>query len=76
MKCQLKPLDRNDYPVAFTDSQWTQLEQAFPGGVCDWSKPGVDQGGAVAWLTYQNRKGEVIYGGRPLGKAPRSRPLR
>jgi hypothetical protein len=76
MKCQLKPMRRDDYPVAFDDTQWQRLQQAFPGGVCDYSKPGVSQRGAVAWLTYQDAKGGVIYGGRPLGKKPKSKPIR
>jgi hypothetical protein len=76
MKCRLKPMRREDYPVSFSDAQWARLQQAFPGGVCDYSKPGVGQRGAVAWLTYQGRRGRVIYGGRPLGPAPRSTPLR
>ena len=50
--------------------------KAFPDGVCDWSKPGTGQGHNVAWLTYQDAKGDVIYGGRPMGPPPRSRPLR
>jgi hypothetical protein len=75
LKCQLKPLQRGDYPVAFTDAQWTRLQHAFANGVCDYSKPGVAQQPTVAWLTYQDRKGQVIYGGRPLGVAPRSRAL-
>jgi hypothetical protein len=70
-KCQLRPLRRTDYyPISFTDDQWAQLERAFPTGVCDWSKPGVDQQGAVPWLTYQDGAGQVIYGGKPLGPAP------
>jgi hypothetical protein len=76
MKCRLKPMRREDYPVTFTDTQWDRLQQAFPGGVCDYSKPGVDQGGAVAWLTYQDKHGRVIYGGKPLGKPPRSHRVR
>jgi len=76
MKCQLKPMRRDDYPVTFTDQQWQRLEQAFPGGVCDYSKPGVDQHGATAWLTYQDKRGHVIYGGRPMGKAPVSKRIR
>jgi hypothetical protein len=76
MKCQLKPLRRDDYPVTFTDAQWAKLESAFPDGVCDFSKPGVDQRGAVPWLTYQDKKGRVIYGGKPLGKPPRSHRIR
>jgi hypothetical protein len=73
MKCQLKPLRRDDYPVAFTDDQWKQLQQAFPGGVCDYGKPGVAQHGAVPWLTYQDARGRVIYGGKPMGQPPVSR---
>ena len=56
MKCQLKPMVREDYPVTFTDEQWQHLQEAFPTGVCDYTKPGVSQRGAVAWLTYQDRK--------------------
>jgi hypothetical protein len=76
MKCQLKPLRRDDYNVAFSDDQWRRLQAAFPGGVCDYSKPGVDQRGALSWLTYQDRRGRVIYGGRPLGRAPRAHRIR
>ena len=76
MKCQLKPLRRSDYNVQFTPDEWTSLQKAFPSGVCDWSKPGVDQTGAVPWRTYQDAHGNVIYGGRPLGRAPGSQALR
>jgi hypothetical protein len=75
MKCQLKPMNKADYPVTFTDEQWDQLQQAFPDGVCDFTKRGVSQRGAVPWLTYQDRRGDVIYGGKPLGDPPVSRPL-
>src|SRR5882672_2120057 len=43
VKCQLKPVSASDYKVAFTADEMTRLKQTFPGGVCDWSKPGVDQ---------------------------------
>jgi hypothetical protein len=70
-KCQLKPLRRADhYPVTFTDEEWAQLETAFPTGVCDWSRPGVDQRNTIPWLTYQDANGDVVYGGRRLGPAP------
>jgi hypothetical protein len=70
-KCQLKPLRRADYyPVTFTDEEWSQLETAFPTGVCDWSRPGVDQRNTIPWLTYQDANGDVVYGGRRLGPAP------
>jgi hypothetical protein len=75
-KCQRKSLERGDYGVGFTDAQWAQLEAAFPDGVCDFSKPGVDQQDTIPWQTYQRRNGDVIYGGRPLGPAPKSKRLR
>jgi hypothetical protein len=43
MKCQLKPVDAKDYAVKFTDAELGQLRQVFSGGVCDYSKPGVNQ---------------------------------
>jgi hypothetical protein len=76
LKCQLKPLNRSSYPVTFTDAQWQELEQAFPTGVCDYSKPGIGQGPTTPWMTYQQAAGRVIYGGRPLGAPPVSAPFR
>jgi hypothetical protein len=76
LDCQLKPLNRASYlPVTFTDAQWQELEQAFPTGVCDYSKSGVGEGPTSPWLTYQDPRGHVIYGGRPLGAAPQSVPF-
>jgi hypothetical protein len=76
LDCQLKPLDRASYlPVTFTDAQWQELEQAFPTGVCDYSKPSVGQAPTTTWMTYQDQQGHVIYGGRPLGPAPVSVPF-
>ena len=43
VKCQLKPLSMADYAVTFSAPQWTRLQAAFPSGVCDWSRPGVEQ---------------------------------
>ena len=76
-KCQLKPLNRSDNygTIPFTDAQWTQLQSLFPNGVCDFSKPGVDQQPTIPWMTYQDARGHVIYGGRPLGPAPASIPF-
>jgi len=65
-KCQLKPLDRGSYNVAFTDAQWARLQQTFPAGVCDFSKPGVGQQPPTApWLTFSAGPG-----GAPLGPPP------
>jgi hypothetical protein len=43
IKCQLKPVAASDYKVMFTPDELTRLKQIFPTGVCDWSKPGVEQ---------------------------------
>ena len=75
LKCQLQPLRRSDFPVTFTDDQWSRLQKAFPTGVCNYNKPGVDQQKTVTWLTYQDAAGHVIYGGKRLGPAPQSQPL-
>jgi hypothetical protein len=77
-KCQLKPLNRNDDygPLPLSDAQWAQLQQLFPNGVCDFSKPGVDQQGTRAWQTYQHANGTVIYGGRSMGVGPHYRTFK
>ena len=70
-RCALKPLRRADYyPIVFTPDQWARLQRTFPTGVCDWSRPGPEQQGAIPWQTYQEADGSVIYGGRGLGPAP------
>ena len=71
IKCQLKPLDRSDYEVEFSDALWSRLQQAFPTGVCDYSRPGVAQRPSKPWLTFAGGPG-----GRPLPKPPRSKPTR
>jgi hypothetical protein len=68
-KCRLRPLTRSDYGVTFTGAQWAQLQGAFPSGVCDFSKPGVDEVPSTPWMTYAG-----VVGGEPLGPAPRSAP--
>lgn len=69
-KCQLKPLDKADYKVAFTGMEWTQLEAAFPDGVCDWTRPAVGYQPSIPWMTYRDGAG-----GQPLGAEPRSEVL-
>jgi len=61
LKCQLKPLDLNDYKVKFTATQWTQLQAIFPSGVCDWSKPGVNQVGVVTWSSFGPSPDHLVY---------------
>ena len=68
LKCQLKTLNRADYNVTFTDAQWARIQQTFPSGVCDFSKPGVGQQPPIApWLTFSSGPG-----GTPLGPPPTS----
>jgi Tannase-like family of unknown function (DUF6351) len=52
LKCQLKPIDPGDYKVAFSPAEMTRLQKIFPGGVCDWSKPGVGQTPVVPWASF------------------------
>jgi hypothetical protein len=58
IKCQLRPLAPSDYKVAFTADEMTRLRKVFAGGVCDWSKPGVDQQPlARTWQTFNTERG-------------------
>ena len=43
LKCRLKPLDFGSHGVTFTADQQARLRKAFPDGVCDYNRPGVDQ---------------------------------
>jgi hypothetical protein len=70
-KCQLKPLNRNDnYGLGFSNAQWAQMQTLYPDGVCDYTQPGVGSQKTVPWLTYQDSRGKVVYGGKPLPPAP------
>lgn len=65
LKCQLRPMALADYAGKLSSAQFARLQAVFPGGVCDWSKPGVGQQPAVGPLSF--RAGP---GGQPLGAAP------
>ncbi len=52
LKCQLKPIDPGDYTPTFSPAETARLARIFPGGVCDWSKPGVAQTGVVPWASF------------------------
>jgi Tannase-like family of unknown function (DUF6351) len=69
LKCQLKPIDTAEYGGRLSATQLTRLAAVFPGGVCDWSKPGVGQQAAVSPLNFQAGPGGV-----PFGPAPVSQP--
>jgi hypothetical protein len=66
LKCRLKPLNPAEYaPAIFSSTQWDRLAAAFPGGVCDWSLPGVGQQPPVSPLDFAAGPGGV-----PLPPAP------
>jgi hypothetical protein len=53
IKCQLRPIDMTDYKVGLTADQSARLRRIFAEGVCDWSKPGVNQVPLLGtWLTF------------------------
>ena len=52
LKCQLKPADAAEYAVPFTEGEKQRLATVFPEGVCDWSKPGVNQTPVVPWASF------------------------
>jgi hypothetical protein len=52
LKCQLKPIDAADYGVTLSAADRTRLARVFPTGVCDWSKPGVNQTRVVPWASF------------------------
>ena len=53
IKCQLKPVELDDYSVALTAEEQTRLFDVFAQGVCDWTVPGVDQSDPDGpWLTF------------------------
>ncbi len=61
IKCQLKPIDLNDYQVNFTSAELTRLHNIFPSGVCDWSKPGVNQTGVVPWASFGPSPDNLVF---------------
>ena len=52
LKCELKPVDRADYRLPLTDAQLVTLRDVFPGGVCDYGRPGAGQRAPHTWLSY------------------------
>jgi hypothetical protein len=75
LKCQLKPLANSGFGlVGLSDAQFQRLRKVFPRGVCDWQRRGVGQQAVVAWQTYQDNRGRVVYGGVGMTQAPHSKP--
>jgi len=62
VKCQLKPVDPADYKVAMDAGQLSRLRQIFPEGVCDWSKPGVEQQPLKStWISFGPSKKNLLF---------------
>lgn len=56
IKCEIKPIDIQDYKQSFTAEQEHRLQKIFASGVCDWSKPGVSQLPLMGtWLSFGPR---------------------
>ena len=51
LKCQLRPIDAKAY-ASFTPAELQRLRTIFPGGTCDFSKPGVNQTRVVPWASF------------------------
>ena len=60
-KCQLKPTTPADYTVAFSPAESARLNSIFPNGVCDWSKPGVNQTGVVPWPSFGPSPDNLVF---------------
>jgi len=53
IKCQLRAINPADYPADFTADDMARVKAIFPTGVCDWSKPGVNQQAPIStWIKY------------------------
>jgi hypothetical protein len=52
LKCQLKPVDARDYPASMSSADLARLMTIFPNGVCDWSRPGVNQVPVAPWASF------------------------
>jgi hypothetical protein len=63
LKCQLRPIDPNDYPM-FTPAELQRLHTIFPGGICDFSKPGVSQTRVVPWASVGPAPKNLIFDAR------------
>ncbi len=71
LKCRLTPLTAAGHgPLGLSEAQLARLRKVFPDGVCDWERPGVGQRSVVGWQTYQDARGRVVYGGRPMSRLP------
>jgi Tannase-like family of unknown function (DUF6351) len=61
IKCQLKPLDPNDYSVAFSPAEWSRLGDIFKSGVCAWSERGVQQVPVRPWASFGPSPDNLVF---------------
>ena len=55
VKCQLKPVDVNDYAATFNETDALRLRKILAGGVCDWTQVGEGQTELKgSWLRFGN----------------------
>ena len=53
VKCRLTAVKPSDYPQAFSTSEFERLQRIFPAGVCDYTKPGMEQRPLKStWLSF------------------------
>jgi uncharacterized tannase-like protein DUF6351 len=58
IKCQLRSITASDYKLAMSSDDMARLKKIFPFGVCEWSKPGVEQQPlAGTWQTFNVDRG-------------------
>jgi hypothetical protein len=63
LKCQLKPIDLQDYTVTFTPEERSMLDSIFPSGVCDWSRSGVNEVPLVPWASFGPAPEDLVFDG-------------
>jgi len=53
VKCSLRDVDADNYPIQLEEHQLNRLRGVFPDGVCDWTRPGVGQSPlSGTWRSY------------------------
>ena len=58
IKCQLRPIAASDYKATLSADDMARLKRIFPNGVCDWSRPGVEQQSlAGTWQSFNTARG-------------------
>jgi hypothetical protein len=61
LKCALRPIAASDYSVTFSDAEMARLRAIFPAGVCDFSRPGVEQTPVVTWASFGPAPGNLVF---------------